>query len=130
MQITAGLFDPIHRTVFKSYYAFAAFNELYLLQNQAACTVPDEKDIIPLAAISEEGEAAAILVTNMNPVPVQVVCTLAPASGRRIAGITCLATDTSHAFTETKTFQFDAAQHRLICDLPEHSFYLFRVRMK
>ncbi len=122
-----GLFDPVHRTVFKSYYAFCAFNELYRLKNQAACSAPDTKDVTALAAVGEDGRSGALLVTNMNPTPVSIGCSLAPAVGRSIWSVRCLATDEEHAYAETDAFRYDAALNRIACRLPAHSFYLFRI---
>lgn len=86
-----GLFDPVRKTVFPAYYAFRAFDLLYRLKNQAACSAPDGKDVIALAAVSGDGGNGAVLVTNMNPEPVSVSFTLTPSEGRRLAarGMPC-----------------------------------------
>ncbi|MFR1517831.1 MAG: GH39 family glycosyl hydrolase [Clostridia bacterium] len=125
-----GLFDPVRKTVFKSYYAFQAFNVLYQMKNQADCSGSCEKDVTALAAVDDSGQCGAVLVTNTNPAPVRISFTLTPTSGLQIGELTCLATDAAHDFTETEAYQYDSAQNRIDCELPEHSFYLFRIRQK
>ena len=125
-----GLFDPVRKTVFPAYYAFRAFDLLYRLKNQAACSAPDGKDVIALAAVSGDGGNGAVLVTNMNPEPVSVSFTLKPSEGRRLAAAECLATDAGHTFAETAAFRFDPKENRIACELPEHSFYLFRIAQR
>ncbi|HBV53215.1 MAG TPA: hypothetical protein DEF06_13075, partial [Clostridiales bacterium] len=56
--------------------------------------------------------------------------TLNPAEGRRIAAEECLATDAAHSFTETAAFRFDPKENRITCELPKHSFYLFRIAQR
>ena len=84
--------------------------------------------------------AGAVLVTVFTLEPVsythldvykrQVSFTLKPSEGRRLAAAECLATDAGHTFAETAAFRFDPKENRIACELPEHSFYLFRIAQR
>ena len=56
-----GMFDPVHLTVFKSYYAFKAFNELYLLKNEVQCNINTDKLFVCGATDKQD---SAILIAN------------------------------------------------------------------
>jgi hypothetical protein len=55
-----ALFDPVHKTVFPTYYDFVAYNELYKLGSQTEASV-DCEELVVLAAANEK-EAAVLLV--------------------------------------------------------------------
>ncbi len=115
-----GLFDPVRKTVFKSYYAFRAFDALYRLGTQVFCSVPDTRDVIALAAADADGQNGAAVITNMNPEPVPVLL----ENDRKIRAVTCLALDETHDLTNTEEFTFEPDTGRISFTLPEHSFYL------
>jgi hypothetical protein len=56
-----GMFDPVHLTVFKAYYAFQAFNQLYLLKNEVQCNI-DSDSLFACGATDEQ--LSAILIAN------------------------------------------------------------------
>lgn len=56
-----GLFDPMTNQPVSTYYALAAFGELYALGQQAWCDT-DEEDIYAVAAV--DGAKKAVLITN------------------------------------------------------------------
>lgn len=66
-----GLFDPVRKTVFKAYYAFVCFNELYRLENQV-CVEGAADGIYCLAA--GNGEEGAFLLANLTgkEIPLQI----------------------------------------------------------
>lgn len=58
-----GLFNPMTMQPVSTYYALAAFGELYALGNQAACDVSDE-DVYAVAAA--DGDKKAVLISNYS----------------------------------------------------------------
>jgi len=59
-----GMFNPINREPFPLYYAFPAFNKLYMLGNRAESSVNSENGIYTLAAFN--GDKKAVLITNTS----------------------------------------------------------------
>ena len=59
----AGLFDANTTLPISTYYSFKAFGELYALGN---CVEIEEKDLFSLAAVSDDGEKKAVLLTNLK----------------------------------------------------------------
>ena len=118
-----GIFDPVHHTVFKSYYAFKAFNELYRLKNQVYCSAPDDKDVIAVAAADDAGGQSALFITNMYDNAVFVELSLnAP-----VPFAACRAVDADHAFTEMKDWELQGKT--LSFEMPPNSFYLFNFEL-
>jgi hypothetical protein len=60
-----GLFDPMTNQPVSTYYALAAFGELYALGQQVQCDVTEE-DVYAVAAT--DGEKKALLLTNYTEV--------------------------------------------------------------
>jgi len=61
-----GLFNPLSKDVFKAYYSFVAFNELYKLKYevQSSC----DKDEVYVCAASNNGKGAIMVVNRTNEI--------------------------------------------------------------
>ena len=124
-----GLFDPVHHTVFKSYYAFQAFNELYRLKNQVECSEPDQRDVIAVAAADSEYQEGAVVVTNMNAFAVTAELSLHFPNHWNAPKIHIFAVDAQHDLTETgaASVSQEAERAAVTLELPAHSFYLIKI---
>ena len=69
--VYAALFDPYTCKPFHAYYALAAFNRLYRLGNQIACT--SEREGVYAAAASD-GKHGALMISNLSgaSVPLEI----------------------------------------------------------
>lgn len=85
-----GLFDPLHHGVFKAYYAFAAWNELYKLENAVACSSSDGL----YSAAAARDASGLVLVVNTTDQPRAIDL----RSGGRLTGVRML--DASHDLTD------------------------------
>ena len=118
-----GIFDPVHKTVFKSYYAFKAFNELYVLGNQIDCTAPNDKDIITLAAASDDAKKGAVLLTNMSSEPKCISFNM-PCD---VKGIVCIGVDKDLNYTPVENYHIYA--NDITIKMTPNSFYLFNFEL-
>ncbi len=59
-----GMFNPMTQKPFPLYYAYKAFNELYMLKNQAECEVDEKNGIYALAACNDKNKA--VMVVNSS----------------------------------------------------------------
>ena len=67
-----AMFDPRERAPFPIYYAFAAFNELYRLENEVECIFEEGKGIYALAASGNGENAVLIANTSGQAMPVTI----------------------------------------------------------
>ena len=118
-----GLFDPVNKTVFKSYYAFKAFNELYVLGNQIDCTAPNDNEIIALAAASEDAKKGAVLLTNMSSEPKCISFNTACDAKE----IICIGVDKDLNYTPVENFHVDS--NNVTIKMAPNSFYLFKFEL-
>ncbi|MHC1695165.1 MAG: hypothetical protein AB9835_07815 [Eubacteriales bacterium] len=90
-----GMFNPITKDVFKAYYAFKAFNELYMLGHEVHCE-GEGQGVFALAAT--DGKECAVLLVNANEIDMEVKLDLA---GVNTGGTpTVLSVDCEHDLTE------------------------------
>ena len=66
--IYGGLFNPLTRKPFPSYYSFMAFNELYKLKNQVRAALTSDVECYACAALGDNG-CGAILIANPTDTP-------------------------------------------------------------
>ncbi len=59
-----GMFDPVKHTVFKAYYAFKAFNELYVLKNQGY--IKNEDDRLYAICAADDNKYAVLIANPHN----------------------------------------------------------------
>lgn len=93
-----GLFDPVSHEVFKAYYTFRAFGELYALENEAESSC-DTDGVYVLAA--SNGEKGAAMLVNTNDEYVHVNVNIA---GDESKILTFMATDSENDFEEVVSF--------------------------
>ena len=74
-----GLYDPVHRGIFRAYWAFPAFNALYRLGTWCP-SASDDPEVMTLAARGEGGRA--ILLVNRSDRPKDIVLPGSPGSVR------------------------------------------------
>ncbi len=122
-----GLFDPLHKTVFRAYYAFKAFNEIYKLGTQVSCTCVSDAaphtETEAVAAANENGECG-VLITNMKPAETDITVDL--SEGREVS---CIVSDGARIYEEAHDYTYDADSKRISCKMSPHCFRLFRIRL-
>lgn len=89
-----GIFDPVGGGVFKTYYSFYIFGQLYSLGEQVRC-VADSGDVYALAAKGEQG--AAIVLANLSDAEQEISLSI---DGTSIENARIFAVDESCEFCE------------------------------
>lgn len=79
-----GLFDPVHHSCFKAYYAMLSFGELYALGNQVQAEC-DAQDVYVLAAVGDDGKKAVLLLNASDEACALKLDDGAPANGHLIS---------------------------------------------
>ena len=97
-----GMFNPVTQDVFKAYYAFYAFGQLYRLGTQAACRMHGE-GLYALAAVGED-EKGALVVNHQN----QAVTVCVQITGGAAGKCKLYRVDEAHDFEEDTAFDLAA----------------------
>ena len=89
-----GIFDPVSHGVFKTYYAFFIFGQMYAMGEQCFCQSND-KDLFVMAAKGTDKKAFAIVNDSENEKTVEL-----SVNGADISCGNVMATDDTHTFDE------------------------------
>ncbi len=92
--IYCGIFDPITHGVFKAYYAFFIFGQMYAMGEQCVCQ-SNEKDVFVMAAKGTDKKAFVIVNDSENEKEVELSINGADISRGKV-----MATDDTHTFDE------------------------------
>lgn len=89
-----GIFDPVTHGVFKTYYAFYVFGQMYAMGEQCFCQA-NEKDVFVIAARGTNKKAFAIVNDSESEKIVEL-----SVNGANISCGKVMATDDTHTFDE------------------------------
>lgn len=94
--IYCGIFDPVTHGVFKTYYAFYIFGQMYEMSEQCL-SQSTEKDVFVMAAKGVDKKAFVIVNDSENEKELEISVNGADISRGRV-----LATDDNHTFDEVQ----------------------------
>lgn len=89
-----GIFDPVTHGVFKTYYAFYVFGQMYAMGNQCF-SQSNEKDVFVMAAQGNDKKAFAIVNDSENEKEIEL-----SVNGAELSHGKASATDETHIFDE------------------------------
>lgn len=89
-----GIFDPISHGVFKTYYAFFVFGQMYAMGEQCF-SQSNDKDVFVMAAQGNDKKAFAIVNDSENEKEVEL-----SVDGAELSCGNVMATDETHVFDE------------------------------
>ena len=110
-----GLFNPVGRKIFKAYYAFKAFNELYRLQEQVGMSGLDDKTY---GLATWNGQEGAALLVNLCGQEENIRLEILPMTDEARKQAVLAAVDESHEYEKIeicaesdRTYTFTAAPY-------------------
>ncbi|WP_269541055.1 GH39 family glycosyl hydrolase [Cerasicoccus fimbriatus] len=122
-----GLFSPAG-TPNTTYFAFKAFNELLKTPNRITCSINGEaNNLFAESGVSEDGETAQILISNVGPKAVDLYIQLQNHSGKEPLNLEIYAVDTEHRFTRLSREVLPPGTEKIEVNCPSQGIRLIRL---
>lgn len=119
-----GLFDPVHVDVFKTYYVFKAFNELYKIGKEVYCET-GLKDIYVVAAANNN--KAAIMISNISQKAYEVMLDVSGMESEvKIINYTLI--DEKHDYETVLSEEVSSLLYSKKLNIPKESVYLIEIK--
>lgn len=118
-----GMFNPLKPGVFKAYYAFVAFNELYKLRNEAESRGEGEG---VYAAAASNGGSGAVLLVNTTETEKKVSLVLGGIESGAI--LRCRLLDQVYDFEEIKDERYSGKRGEVV--IPAGGLMLVKVDLR